>query len=173
MRPRFVGLSRNRTGALSPRNKKRSTPAVRHKGLLGYSRVGLFGSGTAARRHYPVDERSGIRRPRSPPPSVAHALERPNVKPAVHEERQVDLPGHRGRAALALLEALDTHRATTMSGDRLEVNVTFDERGYIGSAPELRSPVMALSLGGLRRCIEALLLPDDIVLPLTGRCRRG
>ena len=41
-----------------------------------------------------------------------------------------------GRAALALLEALDTHRATTMSGDRLEVNVTFDERGYIGSAPE-------------------------------------
>jgi hypothetical protein len=38
-----------------------------------------------------------------------------------------------------------------MSGDRLEVNVTFDESGYIGSAPELRSPVMALSLGGLRR----------------------
>jgi len=38
-----------------------------------------------------------------------------------------------------------------MSGDRLEVNVTFDERGYIGSAPELRSSVMALSLGGLRR----------------------
>jgi hypothetical protein len=29
-----------------------------------------------------------------------------------------------------------------MSGDRLEVNVTFDERGYIGSAPELRSSVM-------------------------------
>ena len=27
-----------------------------------------------------------------------------------------------------------------MSGDRLEVNVTFDERGYIGSAPELRQP---------------------------------
>jgi hypothetical protein len=57
--------------------------------------------------------------------------------------------GETGRAALALLEALDTHRATTMSGDRLEVNVTFDERGYIGSAPELRSPVMALSLGKL------------------------
>jgi hypothetical protein len=36
--PVFVSLSRNRTGALSP-----STPAVRHKGLLGYSRVGLFG----------------------------------------------------------------------------------------------------------------------------------
>jgi hypothetical protein len=25
-----------------------------------------------------------------------------------------------------------------MRGDRLEVDVTFDERGYIGSAPELR-----------------------------------
>jgi hypothetical protein len=32
--------------------------------------------------------------------------------------------------------------------------VTFDERGYIGSAPELRSLVMALSLGGLRRKVE-------------------
>ena len=41
-----------------------------------------------------------------------------------------------------------------MSGDRLEVNVTFDERGYIGSAPELRSSVVALSLGGLRRKVE-------------------
>ena len=46
-----------------------------------------------------------------------------------------------------------------MSGDRLEVNVTFDERGYIGSAPELRWPVMALSLGGLRRKIEARCCP--------------
>ena len=57
-----------------------------------------------------------------------------------------------------------------MSGDRLEVNVTFDERGYIGSAPELRWPVMALSLGGLRRKIEALLLPNDVrvVLQLEG-----
>jgi hypothetical protein len=28
-----------------------------------------------------------------------------------------------------------------MSGDRLEVNVTFDSaRGYIGTAPELRQP---------------------------------
>ena len=37
--------------------------------------------------------------------------------------------GETGRAALALREALDTHRATTMSGDQLEVNVTFDESG--------------------------------------------
>ena len=49
-----------------------------------------------------------------------------------------------------------------MSGDRLEVNVTFDERGYIGSAPELRSSAMALSLGGLRRKIEIAMLPDDV-----------
>ena len=32
-----------------------------------------------------------------------------------------------------------------------EVTVTFDERrGYVASAPKLRSPVTALSLGGLR-----------------------
>ena len=61
-----------------------------------------------------------------------------------------------------------------MSSDRLEVSVTFDERlGYVGTAPELREPVVALSLGGLRRRIEALLLPDDVVLPLIGRCRRA
>jgi hypothetical protein len=61
-----------------------------------------------------------------------------------------------------------------MSGDRLEVNVTFDERGYIGSAPELRSPVMALSLGGLRRKIEIAMLPDDVrvVLQLDGLAER-
>ena len=61
-----------------------------------------------------------------------------------------------------------------MSGDRLEVNVTFDERGYIGSAPELRSPVMALSLGGLRRKIEIAMLPDDVrvVLHLDGLAER-
>jgi hypothetical protein len=40
-----------------------------------------------------------------------------------------------------------------MRDERLEVSVTFDERGYVGSAPELRSPVVALSLGGLRRKI--------------------
>ena len=61
-----------------------------------------------------------------------------------------------------------------MSGDRLEVNVTFDERGYIGSAPELRSPVMALSLGGLRRKIEIAMLPGDVsvVLQLDGLAER-
>jgi hypothetical protein len=61
-----------------------------------------------------------------------------------------------------------------MREERLEVSVTFDERGYIGSAPELRSAVVALSLGGLRRKIEALLLPDEveIVLQLDGLAER-
>ena len=42
-----------------------------------------------------------------------------------------------------------------MREEWLEVSVTFDERrGYIGSAPELRPAVVALSLGGLRRKVE-------------------
>jgi hypothetical protein len=54
-----------------------------------------------------------------------------------------------------------------MSADRLEVSVTFDaERGYVASALELRLPVTALSLGGLRRRIEALMPPDDPIITL-------
>jgi hypothetical protein len=50
-----------------------------------------------------------------------------------------------------------------MRDERLEVSVSFEElRGYVATAPELRAPVTALSLGGLRRRIEALLLPDDV-----------
>ena len=59
--------------------------------------------------------------------------------------------------------------------ERLEVSVTFDARhGYIASAPELRQPMVALSLGGLRRRIEALLLPDNVrvVLQLDGLAER-
>jgi hypothetical protein len=62
-----------------------------------------------------------------------------------------------------------------MSGNRLDVTVTYDaERGYIASAPELRQPVVALSLGGLRRRIEVALLPDDVrvVLQLDGLAER-
>jgi hypothetical protein len=58
-----------------------------------------------------------------------------------------------------------------MREERFEVTVTFDERrGYVAKAPELRQPVMALSLGGLRRRIEIALLPDDVrvVLQLDG-----
>ena len=58
--------------------------------------------------------------------------------------------------------------------ERFEVSVTFDERGYIGSAPELRQAVVALSLGGLRRKIEIAMLPDDVrvVLQLDGLAER-
>ena len=61
-----------------------------------------------------------------------------------------------------------------MREERLEVSVTFDERGYIGSAPELRQAVVALSLGGLRRKVEALMVPDEpiIVLQLDGLAER-
>ena len=46
-------------------------------------------------------------------------------------------------------------REDTQCDERFEVSVTFDaERGYVASAPELRQPVVALSLGGLRRRIE-------------------
>ena len=75
------------------------------------------------------------------------------------------------------------------SEDRLTVAVTYDEsRGYVGSASELRQPVVALSLGGLRRKVEIAMLPDEAVVllsldrtarlerdrrRLTGRPRRG
>jgi hypothetical protein len=61
-----------------------------------------------------------------------------------------------------------------MREERLEVSVTFDERGYIASAPELRQPIVALSLASLRKRIEIALLPDDvrIVLQLDGLAER-
>jgi hypothetical protein len=62
-----------------------------------------------------------------------------------------------------------------MREERLEVSVTFDERhGYVASVPELRSAVVALSLGGLRRRVETAMLPDNvhIVLQLDGLADR-
>ena len=58
-----------------------------------------------------------------------------------------------------------------MREERLEVSVTFDERhGYVASETDLRSAVVALSLGGLWRKIEIAMLPDDVrvVLQLDG-----
>jgi hypothetical protein len=54
-----------------------------------------------------------------------------------------------------------------MADDRLIVAVTFDsERGYVGTARELHQPVIALSLGGLRRRVEALMMPEDVIVVL-------
>jgi hypothetical protein len=54
-----------------------------------------------------------------------------------------------------------------MRDERFEVAVTFDEwRGYVATAPELRSPLTALSLGGLRRKVEALMVPDEVEVKL-------
>ena len=59
--------------------------------------------------------------------------------------------------------------------ERFEVSVTFDaERGYVASAPELRQPIVALSLASLRKRIEVALLPDNvrIVMQLDGLAER-
>ena len=67
-----------------------------------------------------------------------------------------------------------------MSADQFEVavTVTYDaSRGYIATAPELRQSIVALSLGSLRRRIEAALLPDSVdvrlVLDRTAEHRRA
>jgi hypothetical protein len=51
--------------------------------------------------------------------------------------------------------------------ERHEVSVSFDPtRGYTATVDRLRGPLAALSLGGLRRRIEAALLPDEPVVQL-------
>jgi hypothetical protein len=52
--------------------------------------------------------------------------------------------------------------------DKLEVHVTYDANrgGYIGTVPGLSAPVVALSLGGLRKRIEAALAPDEPIVML-------
>jgi hypothetical protein len=62
-----------------------------------------------------------------------------------------------------------------MREERLEVSVTFNERhGYVASAPELRHPIVALSLASLRKRIEIALLPDHVrVVAAPRRSRRA
>ena len=51
--------------------------------------------------------------------------------------------------------------------EKLNVSVSYDPaKGYVTTSPELRQPVIALSLGGLRRRIEALMLPEEPIITL-------
>ena len=66
-----------------------------------------------------------------------------------------------------MASVLGTKCDVPMPDARLEVSVTFDERlGYIGSAPQLRSPVRALSLNGLRKQVEDQLAGQDLDIRL-------
>jgi len=59
--------------------------------------------------------------------------------------------------------------------DKFVVSVTYDpEKGYVATAAELGTPVTALSLGGLRRRIEALMMSDkpQVILSLDRAARR-
>src|SRR6266446_3511398 len=59
---------------------------------------------------------------------------------------------------------LGTMREVPMRDERLMVSVTFDPtRGYVGTASELRSPVAALSLGGIVSVFVQLLQQFDEV----------
>jgi hypothetical protein len=54
-----------------------------------------------------------------------------------------------------------------MSGERLEVSVSFDSaRGYVATVPDLAEPFTALSLAVLRRRIEERLLPNSVEVRL-------
>jgi hypothetical protein len=46
----------------------------------------------------------------------------------------------------------------------MHINVSWSPRGFIATSTELREPVIALSLGGLRRKIESLMVPDSVEL---------
>ena len=75
---------------------------------------------------------------------------------------------------VTLAEALDAYQG---GGDKRRQ--TRSERdvlrgAWLTSARRLScaSPIVALSLGGLRRRIEALLMPDSVVLHLDGLAER-
>jgi hypothetical protein len=54
-----------------------------------------------------------------------------------------------------------------MHDEGLQVGVSFDpQRGYFTTGSELARSLTALSLGGLRRRIEAALLPDNVSVRL-------
>jgi hypothetical protein len=58
--------------------------------------------------------------------------------------------------------------------DKVSIPVSFDGHGYVARAPELSSPVVALSLSSLRKRIKAML-PDErsvVVLNLDRLARK-
>jgi hypothetical protein len=72
------------------------------------------------------------------------------------------------RVARDSAEAAVRARGVMGKDGRFDVAVTFDERrGYVGTHPELRAPVTALSLGGLRRKVEAAMLPEEVIVMLS------
>ena len=58
--------------------------------------------------------------------------------------------------------------------DKLAIAVTFDETrgGYVGTAPELRAPIVALSLAVLRRRVLELMPARPIVILNLDRAAR-
>jgi hypothetical protein len=48
--------------------------------------------------------------------------------------------------------------------DKVSIPVSFDGHGYIARAPELSSPVVALSLSSLRKRIKAMLPERSVVV---------
>jgi hypothetical protein len=94
--------------------------------------------------------------------------------PAEGSVRVLSWPAKREAASGGTVAGVASEPRGTTMHDGFEVSVTFDPaKGYAATAPELREPVLALSLGGVRRRVEALLLPDDlhVVLQLDVRAR--
>src|SRR5260221_14556854 len=76
--------------------------------------------------------------------------------PAEGSVRVLSWPAKREAASDGAVAGVASEPKGTTMHDRFEVSVTFDPaKGYAATAPELREPVLALSLGGVRRRVEA------------------
>jgi hypothetical protein len=65
-----------------------------------------------------------------------------------------------------LFAAIDLLLSAVLRGRFDADQIGHPRTSYVATAPDLQQPVTALSLGGLRRRIEALLVPDDIHIVL-------
>jgi len=83
----------------------------------------------------------------------------------------VTLPKRRAREGCdGTLDLAGARAAAAAMTDKLTIAVTYDsDRGQVGTASDLRASVIALSLGGLRRKVEALMLPEDVIVTARGR----